>query len=697
MSRIAALPLVLPRRRWIAILGSILLLTLAAGAVALPALDRAFPPNLEKASVTSTVVRAADGELLRIFATPDEKIRLGAAPEAVDPLFLDLLVAVEDKRFWRHGGVDPRALLRASWQALRHRRVVSGASTLTMQVARLLEPRPRTLRSKAIEAFRAWQLERRFSKSEILGLYLTLAPYGGRIEGLGAASLAWFGKPPLSLTPQEAALLVALPQAPERLRPDRFPAAAAAARSRVLARGRERGLVGAEVPDRAVPGRLRSWPLLAPHLARRLAGEGTRVTTLDAALQRRTEALARQAAEALHPRAGAALLVVERDSRAVRAYVGGADFLAAARQGHVDMVTARRSPGSTLKPLTYGLAFDLGLAHPETLVLDAPTGFGAYRPRNFDGVFHGEVSLRQALQLSLNIPAVKLMQRIGPAVFVSRLAAQGIGLSYAGDGWPGLAIALGGGALSLEQLTRLYAALADDGRARPLQFVRHDAPAAPPSGAQPRPLIGEAARAQLADILLGAPRPPSALGHAGLAFKTGTSYGFRDAWAIGFDARHVVGVWLGRPDGTPLPEASGFRTAAPLLFQIFDLLPDAPLTPMTPAPPPAGLATLEARDAQVAEPAPDIVFPPAGARLRLADLPPALTLQATGGKRPLTWLVDGRPLASDSLGRRALWRPGAAGFTEIVVVDAAGRRDAVRLRLTEDPPEGLPRGRLTAR
>lgn len=681
-----------PWARVYALVAATLLLA-AGGKAAFLELDRAFPPDLGKAAATSPVVRAAEGEILRVFATPDEKIRLGAAPGEVDPLFLKLLIAVEDKRFPRHGGVDTLAVLRASWQALRQRRIVSGASTLTMQVARLLEPRPRRLRSKVIEAFRAWQLERRFTKDEILGLYLTLAPYGGRIEGIRAASLAWFGKPPARLSPQEAALLVALPQAPERLRPDRFPEAADAARAAVLRRGFERGLLAGRPLETALPSRMRPWPLLAPHLARRVAGEADIVTTLDAPLQRRAAALARRAAEALHPRAAAAVLVVERGSRAVRAYVGNADFLSSRRQGQVDMVRARRSPGSTLKPLIYGLAFDLGVAHPETLVLDAPTGFGSYRPRNFDGVFHGELSLRQALQLSLNIPAVKLMQRVGPAVFVSRLAAQDIDLAYAGDGWPGLALALGGGALSLEQLTRLYAALADNGIARPLRLAEEMELAAEPGP----PLLPVAARAQVADILLGAPRPPAALGRAGIAFKTGTSYGFRDAWAIGFDAQHVVGVWLGRPDGTPLPDASGSRTAAPLLFQVFDLLPVAPLAPMAPEAAPAGLAKLNARAAEVAEPAPEIVFPPAGARLRLSDLPSALTLQASGGKRPLTWLVDGRPVATDSLGRRGLWSPRGAGFAQVVVIDAVGRRDAVRLRLTEERPDGLPRGRLLPR
>ncbi len=721
--------------RGLCLLVSAVLLLVAGGRVGLLQLDRAFPPDLSRAAATSTLVAGAEGEVLRVFATPDEKIRLGppgdgaaglaagrssagplsggalpgGALSEVDPLFLKLLVAVEDKRFWRHGGVDPLAVLRAAAQAVRHGRIVSGASTLTMQVARLLEPRPRRLRAKLIEAFRAWQLERRFSKREILDLYLTLAPYGGRIEGVRAASLTWFGKPPGRLSPAEAALLVALPQAPERLRPDRFPAAAQAARAKVLARGVARNLLTPAQAQRAgaaqPPRRQRPFPLLAPHLARRLlgqtpqgaAGEGALTTTLDAGLQRRATALARQAAARLHPRAGAAVLVVERAGRAVRAYVGAPDFLAAARQGQVDMVTAARSPGSTLKPLIYGLAFELGLAHPETLVVDAPTRFGPYRPQNFDGRFHGELSLRRALQLSLNIPTVKLMQRVGPAVFVARLEQQGLTLDFAGgaaaQGWPGLAIALGGAALSLEELTRLYGALAEEGQAAPLRYLAATAPAA----REVAPLLGPRARAQVAEILRGAPRPASALGRGGIAFKTGTSYGFRDAWALGFDAEHLVGVWLGRPDGTPLPEASGMATAAPLLFQVFDLLPAAPLAPRPPERAPAGLARLGPQGAAAAEPAPEIRFPDAGLRLRLDALPPVLALEASGGRRPLTWLVDGVPVPLDSLGRKGLWRPRGAGFAEIVVVDAVGRRDAVRVRLSEGRSDGLPVGRLNPR
>lgn len=662
------------------------LLLTAGGKAGLVALDAAYPPDLAKARDLSAVVRAQDGEILRVFPTADGKIRLPADVAAIDPGFLALLVRTEDKRFWRHGGVDPLAVARAAGQAMSAGRIVSGASTLTMQVARLLEPRPRTLRAKAVEAFRAWQLEHRFDKREILALYLTLAAYGGRIEGVRAASLAWFGKPPARLSTAEAALLAALPQAPERLRPDRAPAAASAARERVLARA---GLPTGDLPP--VPTRLRAWPMIAPHLARRLAPAGETVTTLNAELQRRVQDLARQTAAATHPKASAAVLVVETETRAVRAYVGGADFFAAARNGQVDMAAAARSPGSTLKPLVYGLAFELGLAHPETLVLDAPVRFGGYRPRNFDGRFHGEVTLRRALQLSLNVPAVKLLHRIGPAVFVERLARHGVGLAFPGGDWPGLAIALGGAGLSLEDLVRLYAALADDGRAAPLAY-RAEEGAAP----APEPLFGAAARARVADVLLGAPRPPSALGTEGIAFKTGTSYGYRDAWAVGFDGRHTVGVWVGRPDGTPLPDASGFRTAAPLLFRVFALLPAAPLRPRPPEAPPPALAQLAPRGSGLAEAAPEVAFPQDGAELRLADLPPVLPLEASGGRRPLTWLVDGRPVATDSLGRRGLWRPAGAGFAEIVVVDAAGRRDAVRVRLGERLSGHLPVGRLDA-
>ncbi|MDH3476106.1 MAG: transglycosylase domain-containing protein, partial [Rhodospirillales bacterium] len=381
-----------------------LLLALAGAAVAL---DRVFPPELSRLGGTSTLVLDSQGRLLRAFTTADGAWRLATVPAQVDPLYLAMLEAYEDRRFRYHPGVDPLAVLRAAGQALRAGRVVSGASTLTMQTARLLEPRPRGLWAKLVEAARALQLEARYGKDRVLGFYLTLAPFGGNLEGLRAASLAYLGKEPVRLTPGEAALLVALPQSPSRLRPDRFPAAARAARDKVLAVMERRGLLSAhqaaEAREEPVPRRRRDLPFHAPHLARRLASGGAPVlrTTIDGDLQRALERLAALEMHLLQPRASLAALVVENGSGRVLAYLGSADFFDSARAGQVDMVRAVRSPGSALKPFIYGMAFDELLVHPETIVADLPTRFGDYRPENFQRSYHGEVTVREALQRSL--------------------------------------------------------------------------------------------------------------------------------------------------------------------------------------------------------------------------------------------------------------------------------------------------------
>ena len=686
----------------------------------LRAADALSPPDLSRLAATGAVVTAADGRVLRLFPSEDGILRLPVRPQdlaEIDPGYRALLLAVEDKRFHRHDGVDPLAVARAALNAAASGQVRSGASTITMQLARLLEPKPRTLAAKLEEMFRAWQLERRFGKDEILAMYLTLAPYGGRVEGLRAAALTWFGKEPQALTRGEAALLVALPQAPARLRPDRAPEAAANARAAILARGATAGVLAPDVAARAalepLPDAQRAIAVHAPHLARDLAARaagqagagGWRrpplATTLDADLQAQVEGILAARAPAYGEAAGIAALVVDNRSRQVLAYAGNADFLDEDRAGHVDMVAAPRSPGSTLKPVIYAMAFDAGLAHPETYVRDAPASFGGYRPRNFGGEYHGDITLREALQLSLNVPAVRLMERLGPPAFVSRLRRAGAALALPDDTAPGLAVALGGIGISLRDLTGLYAALADDGRMRPLLTTPETADLA---AADEPPLFGAPARWHVGRILAAASRPADrvAAGYArrGIAFKTGTSYGFRDAWAIGFDRDHTVGVWLGRADGTPLAGITGLTAAAPILFRIFDLLPagappPGPLPPGTLVaghdglPPPlqrldGGMAATDAL--RFDDGAPRITFPPDAAEMDLRDLAGGLPLQAEGGTRPLRWLVDGRPLGSTALSRQATLRPDGPGFLEIAVVDAQGRRDGVALRLRRAPP-----------
>ncbi len=697
------------------------------------------------------------GAPLRLFTTAEGFWRLPVALEDVAPVYVELLVAVEDRRFFSHVGVDPLAVARAVGENLAAGRVVSGASTLTMQVARLLEPRPRTLGSKLLQGLRALQLEARYDKRRILEMYLTLAPFGGNLEGVRAASLAYFGKEPRGLTVAEAALLVALPRLPSQLRPDRRPDAARVARDRTLERavagGVLNGRAAAEAREEPVPGARVPWPFHAPHLAERLrrerpAGEALVRTTLDGRLQPAVEALARRTAASLVDAGGVAILVADNRDGTLLASVGSADYFDTRRQGAVDMTRAVRSPGSALKPFVYGLAFDDRIVEPRTLIADVSTRFRDYSPANFDSSFHGELTVRDALLRSLNVPAVLVLDRLGPERFVGSLARVGVPLYLEGDGRcrrqapvagprassgagggesppgkaaegadgrsrlsgvglatlcrkggsaagapvPGLPVALGGVGMTLEDLTALYLALARDGVVTPLR-----------ANAEPRPdnggrLLSPDAARQVREILRDAAPAPGWVQasdrrtRAPVAVKTGTSYGFRDAWAFGVGEGYTVGVWVGRPDGTPIPEQTGRTAALPLLYQVFDLLPafpgvgvkaslpSAPLAPM--------LRRLEARAAGEAPRLPDdhrlqLVFPRPGIGLEVSEGDRALapvTLIAEGGRRPLVWLVDGRPVAQGQE-REVLWWPHRTGRVRVSVVDADGRSDSATLTL----------------
>ncbi|MBL8834727.1 MAG: penicillin-binding protein 1C, partial [Alphaproteobacteria bacterium] len=673
----------------------------AAIVIAAVAADRAFPPPLERAAPRSVVVAGADGAMLRPFANAEGRWRLPTTVEDVDPRYLRLLIAIEDSRFHQHVGVDPLAVARAAVQLAANGRIVSGASTLTMQTARLLEPRPRGILTKLAQAARALQLETRLTKSAILDLYLTLAPFGGNLEGVRAASLAWFGKEPGHLTTGESALLVALPQSPERLRPDRHPEAARRARDRVIDRAEALGLIPADeaAAGRAepVPTARQPLPMLSPHLAQRLArgaGEGAVVaTTLDARLQRNFERLARDEAFWFGDGAAVAIVAVETRGRAVRAWVGGTNFFGPA--GQVDLARARRSPGSALKPFIYALAFDDGIAHPETLIDDMPMRFGDWAPRNFDREFQGRLTVRTALQQSLNIPAVALLDRVGPVRFVAALRDTGARLAFRPlTGGASLPVALGGVGIDLADLTMLYAALADGGLARPLVTT----PGAPGLPAAEPVRIAEARSAwYVVDILSGTPLPD---GWAAsrivdrprqLAYKTGTSYGFRDAWAVGMSARWTVGVWVGRADGTARPGHFARNTAAPILLKAFDLLPpddgeratppEAAIASSTGALPeglryfrPAerGGASAPAPILSAVRP-PRILYPPDGAVIELEadEMDSGVTLRADG-EGPLTWVVNGQPLPASPFAGQTLWLPDGEGFARIVVVDHRG-------------------------
>ena len=558
----------------------------------------------------------------------------------------------------------------------------------------------KTLTKKLRQIIRAVELERRFSKDEILRLYLNLAPYGGNIEGVRAASLAYFGREPKRLSLAEAALLVALPQSPEMRRPDRFAAAAGQARDRVLDRAQARGVITAEEAERAkaerVPVARQPFPMLAAHAAERAVAERPALAvhrlTLDARHQASLEALARERVERLDPRLSAALLVIDNATGDVLAAVGSAGYMAAQRAGAVDMIHALRSPGSALKPFIYALAFESGLAHPETLVDDRPSRFGLYRPENFDLTFQGTVTARRALQQSLNIPAVELLSKIGPARLLARFEQAGAKLAWPKEAAPGLAIGLGGVGISLADLTRLYAGFARGGPVPTLGWRRETAQV--PQGG----VIADAVAAwYVADILRGAP-PPENAPPGRIAFKTGTSYGFRDAWAVGFDRRLTIGVWVGRPDGSSVPGLVGRAVAAPILFDAYARLG---VTPEPVERPPyvisATTATLPPPLRHLRQDAPKtvasttkaplrIAYPYDGSRIELGprraqDIDTALAMKATGGALPLTWLANGAPVEVATLRREASWRPDGAGFVRLSVIDSEGATDSVLIRI----------------
>ena len=662
---------------------------------------RLGPAPLGETMQFSTLVVDREGRLLRAFATTDGRWRLPVRVDGVDPRYFEVLLGYEDQRFHSHHGVDPLATLRAMGQLVGNRRIVSGGSTITMQVARLLEPRTeRSLAAKLRQMVRAVELERRLSKDEILNLYLSLAPFGGNIEGIRAASLVYFGHEPRRLTLGEAALLVALPQSPEARRPDRSHDVAKKARDRVLDRLQNEGILSAAEVAHAkaepVPAARRPMPMLAPHVADAMVAAAPDVrlhrTTLEATWQKSLEELARDRARSFGPDISVAILAVDHATGEVRARVGSSDYFDLRRAGQVDMTKAIRSPGSTLKPFIYGLGFEDGFIHPETLIEDRPVRYGVYAPENFDLSFQGTVSVRHALQMSLNVPAVAVLDRVGASRFAARLAQGGGTLVLPKGEAPGLAMALGGVGITLEDLVTLYAGLARGGSTVPLSERQGESTRAP----QPRRLLEPVAAWYVGNVLIGTPPPENAVGHR-IAFKTGTSYGYRDAWAVGFDGRTTIGVWVGRADGAPMPGLIGRGVAAPILFDAFARSGKL-IAPLAHAPKTAIFATNAklplplqrfrpggVLPSEGAGPPLKIVFPPNGARLELAAAPgqPAepVMLKIAGGTQPLSVLVNGVPLAGGADRRKVFFSPDGPGFVRLTVTDAKGAADSVVVRM----------------
>jgi penicillin-binding protein 1C len=652
------------KRRWF-LSGAFALLATASG---LAGLDAAFPPNVQKFHESALLVLAADGRPIAALGSPDHFWRLPATAQDVDPRFVRTLIATEDRRFWETPGVDPVAILRAGFDDARAGRVVSGGSTITMQVARLLTPHKRNAFGKAVEILRALQLAAHYSKPEILAMYLTLAPYGGNIEGVQAASWLYFSHGAGHLSQPEISLLVALPRRPEALRPDRHGQAAVQAVAHIYAEEK----LG--VPPAALAGAItrRVFPDAAPYLAQHLRAEGATgivTTTIDGGLQAEIARIAGAAADGFGDPADVAILVIHNPDAKIAAYVGGAGR--GRLGGYVDMIQAIRSPGSTLKPFIYGMAFDRDLATPATLIDDTPLANATYDPADFDRSWHGIVPVAVALQQSYNLPAVKMLEAVGPAAAVAALRTAGMEMALpAGDNRPSLAIALGGVGVRLGDLCELYSGLVAGDAPHRLRLVSTD-----PWETTP-PVMTRGAGEKIIAILEGLPPPDGTSGFGGraVAYKTGTSYGFRDAWSLGVSADWTVGVWVGRPDGTPRPGAYGLNTAAPVMARVFSLLPadqGALPSPIVVLPPPAdagpGMVHFETGAAQK----PQIVFPPPGATVEVDDAAP-VALEATGGAAPYRWIVDGEELAPPPPGEDPAWLPPSPGFFRITAIDQLG-------------------------
>ncbi|MCB8881214.1 transglycosylase domain-containing protein [Acidisoma cellulosilytica] len=653
------------RRLGLACLGAVLALT--AGAAGLAVLGRLDPAPMPPVSAWGTRILADDGSLLALAPAPGGVWRFDTSADDVSPFLRQLLETVEDRRFGTEPGVDPRAVLRAGlqWAAAGH--VVSGGSTLTMQVAKLLDPRPRRLSAKVLETARAFDLWRRMRPDRIMGLWLSLAPFGGNLVGVEAASYAYFGKPPGALDAAEAALLVALPRRPEALRPDRHPEAAKRLRDRILVLAEQRGLLTAAEATVAqaepVPTHRFPMPRALPQLLASLHHPPVLRTSIDPVIQAAVDQAAQAALTDLPPRVALVVMVGDLKSRKLSALWLG-DWIDKARAGRTDLTRALRSPGSALKPFLYALAFADGLAQPNSLLADTPDRFGSYGPEDFTGRFAGRVTAAEALRRSLNLPAVGLLARYGALRFSAALTAAGTPLALPRDAAPSLPIILGGAGLSMRQLMALYAGLATDGRVQPLSLFDKPSP-------QNHRLLPPASAQTVADILT---RPfPGEATARGIAWKTGTSWGDRDNWAFGFDRTHIIGVWVGRPDGTAMDSGAAADHALPILARLFSAVPAAPRVVV----PETRMLSF------AAAPSPDplrLLFPPPGA---VIDGLGPLDLKAMGGERPLSFLIDNAPIFSIGALRQTQWLPPGPGFYHVTVLDAAGAAVHAAIRVTE--------------
>lgn len=695
--------------------GAIIAVLLVAFAyVALLVLDAMYPPNLARYHDSSTIVGDRNGRWLRVYLSSDDKRRIHTPHVDLPDDYLRLLINYEDRDFYRHNGIDVSAIIRAIGQNIAARKTVSGASTLTMQTAKLLNPKPRTLGNKIIETFRAWQLERRLSKAHILDIYATLAPAGGNREGLSAAAYYYLNKPVDKLSLGESAWLVALPQSPARLSNDTT--AAIRARNKVLKRALDNAVIDKKRYQQAIAEPLAisqyPFPLLAPHISNQAKWQHEKrqskklpatttvdtknhhsilLTSIDKPLQRGVEQTLAQQLRTQHKNANLAAAIIDNHSGQWLAYAGTAAFFDKQRQGQVDMLSAVRSPGSALKPFISLFAFDWLNYHPQTTIDDTPIQ-AAYQPNNYDGRYHGRITLSQALSRSRNVPAVRLLQRIKPDYFAQALIQRGVTLSFPHGAQPNLSLALGGVGIRGRALAQLYRQLAN--------CSYTNAKDSPPLNTPKTALAEQRHCQQVSHILRDSQDGQGRVffGREPVAFKTGTAYGWRDRWVFAYTTDYTIVLWNGRADGQFAEKRASAEALIPVLRDIIALLPNSPQRNTTPTLNDQGIANqhlpprlrhvgASARSNMQVDNAQTSVSP--NAFSITAPLPNSvidyrpnmrLSFHIQGGQPPYIYLLNDDIFAQSPATSQAYPNP-VAGHYHLIVIDANGNSTESRFRL----------------
>ena len=627
-------------------------------------------------------VSLKNGDIFFVSKNRDGRIRLPTKIDDVDPLFLNMLIASEDKRFYSHFGVDPIALARALISDLKAGRIVSGGSTLAMQAVRSLDRRPRTLLQKIKESIGALYLTCVYGRKTVLEIWLTRAPFGADTEGVKAASLRWFGHDPSHLTPEEAALLVALPRSPERIRPDRHPQNAARHIRDVLRLAKARGVLSnftaQAVDSDRIPHKLLTIPSNERGLSLKLldSSQEQMITTLDGRIQNLLKVQGKLFKQNHHHNVTAAAVVIDRSKHEIAGYLGAA----VPEDSQLPLAHAVRSPGSALKPFAYAIAFEQHLLHPKTILSDEKTFFGNWAPRNFSGEFSGNITAETALAYSLNLPALEVMKNIDPASFASRFGELGLVLPQNAD--PSLSLILGGCGISLVDLTALYAALEDDGLWYKNLFKANE------KKLYSRRILSKGASRAVSEILKKVPAPAGFTKELDISYKTGTSWGSRDAWAVGSYGQYTAGVWCGRPDGKPAYGITGFEDAAPLLFRILQNLnavaqkkPELSPQELLPKLPPKALLSLEKHvfDDPLAL---KIEFPQDGSVLVPGNFGD-IDVFVKGGVPPLYLFVNNKSCPDPDSFNVSEFIDNSKEYQEISVIDSSGRGCSIKVKILQ--------------